>query len=399
MYCTRKINDGIFWIGGNDRKISIFEGAIPIENGMAYNSYFADDDKTVVLDTVDAAVAKVFYENVDKLLEGRNLDYVIVNHMEPDHSASLEGLVLRHPELSIVGTSKVKKMMQQYVSFDVDNRFHEVKEKEKLVTGKHTFTFINAPMVHWPEVTVTLEESTGTLFSADAFGIFGAHDGNIFADSYDFESEWLPAARKYYVDIVGKYGKNTENVLAKMATLDCSMICPLHGYIIRKDLDRYIKAYLGWARYEPETKGVLMLYASPYDNTKNAVDILSGKLSEKGVERIKIMDVSCKDPMDILPEAFRFSNIVVASTTYNGEMFIKMQEALAELKSMSLSGRKISIIENGSWAPLSGKKIKAFFEEMKDMEFVGDVLTIKSSLKEEQEKDIDALAESIAQSL
>lgn len=399
MHCIYKVTDSVSWIGGNERKLSVFEGVIPMPEGMAYNSYFVDDEKTVVLDTVDNAVSKVFYENIDHLLNGRKLDYIIVNHVEPDHSASLEDLILRHPEAEVVGTGKIKIMVKQFITWDVDSRFHEVKEGEELVTGKHVFSFINAPMVHWPEVMMTYEKTQGILFSADAFGIFGAHNGNIFADKYDFELEWLPSARKYYTTIVGKYGKFTDAVLKKAAALDIKMICPLHGFIIRNDFEKYINAYLKWANYGYDEAGVLVLYASPYGNTKNAAEILACELSENGVERMKIMDVSHEDPMDILPEAFRFSHIVIASPTYNAEIFVKMEEALVEMKQMAVQNRKVSIIQNGSWNPASGKLIKEFFEGMKNIEFVGDIVTIRSSVKEDSAEAVAELAEAIAESV
>lgn len=399
MHCVYKVTEDISWIGGNERKLSVFEGSIPMQDGMAYNSYFVDDEKTVVLDTVDMSVAKVFFENVDHMLQGRPLDYVIINHVEPDHSASLEYLIMRHPEVKVVGNAKTKKMMQQFVAGDLESRFVEVKEGEELCTGKHVYTFVMAPMVHWPEVMVTYEKTSGTLFSADAFGIFGAHDGNIFADAYHFETEWLPSARKYYTTIVGKYGKFVEQLIAKAAKLDIKRICPLHGFIIRKDFDKYINAYLTWARYESEENGALILYASPYGNSKNAAEICACELAENGVDRMRIMDVSHWDPMDILPQAFRYSHMVIVAPTYNGEIFIKMQEALDEMRAMGVSNKKVSIIENGSWNPVSGKKIKAFLEGLKNITFIGDIITIDSSVKYESAEAVAALAREIAASV
>lgn len=399
MYCINKINEGMYWIGGNDRKITVFEGAVPVTDGMAYNSYFIDDEKTVVLDTVDQAVEKVFFENIDHLLNGRDLDYVIVDHVEPDHGASLEGLILRHPETKIIGTAKIKNMVAQYVTFDTDAYFEVVKEGDEISSGSHVFTFVNAPMVHWPEVMVTFDKTTGTLFSADAFGLYGAQNGNIFADKYDFDTEWIPAARKYYTTIVGKYGKQTEMLLAKAAKLDIKMICPLHGYVIREDIGKYIDAYATWASYEPEEKGVLVLYASPYGNTKNAAEIVASEMAELGVDRMKIVDVSNADPMDILPDVFRFSHLLVAATTYNMEIFIKMEEALNEMKSMGVCNRKVSIIQNGSWAPVSGGKINDFFDGLKGMEYVGEVVTVKASVKEETREQLEKLAGEIADSV
>lgn len=399
MYCYTKIQEDMYWIGGNDRKLSMFEGAIPMTEGMAYNSYFIDDEKTVVLDTVDDSVVRVFDDNLNHLLNGRGLDYIIINHVEPDHSASLCELVRRHPETKIVATSKIKNMLKNYVSWNLDDNFLQVEEGEELSTGKHVFTFVNTPMVHWPEVMMTYEKTTGTLFSADAFGIFGAHDGNIFADCYDFDRDWLPAARRYYTTIVGKFGKFTMGALKKASGLDIKMICPLHGYIIRKDFEKYLAAYTAWGTYTAEEQGVLILYASPYGNTKNGAEILANELAAKGVGKMKMIDVSHTDPMYILPEAFRFSNLVIATTTYNGDMFIKMEEALTELRSMGVSNKKVSIIQSGSWAPTAGKKVQEMTDQLAGTEYVGDMVTIKGTVKEDSREALVALADAIAESL
>lgn len=399
MYCYTKIQEDMYWIGGNDRKLSMFEGAIPMTEGMAYNSYFIDDEKTVVLDTVDDSVVRVFDDNLNHLLNGRGLDYIIVNHVEPDHSASLCELVRRHPETKIVATSKIKNMLKNYVSWNLEDNFLQVEEGEELSTGKHVFTFVNTPMVHWPEVMMTYEKTTGTLFSADAFGIFGAHDGNIFADCYDFDRDWLPAARRYYTTIVGKFGKFTMGALKKASGLDIKMICPLHGYIIRKDFEKYLAAYTAWGTYTAEEQGVLVLYASPYGNTKNGAEILANELAAKGVDKMKLIDVSHADPMYILPEVFRFSNLVIATTTYNGDMFIKMEEALTELRSMGVSNNKVSIIQSGSWAPTAGKKVQEMTDQLTGTEYVGDMVTIKGTVKEDSREALVALADAIAESL
>ncbi len=399
MYCYNKIGEDLYWIGGSDRKIPVFEGVVPVTDGMAYNSYFIDDEKTVVVDAVDHVIAKVFYENVEHLLAGRDLDYIIVNHVEPDHSASLEDLMIRNPKAKVVGTVKIQNMIKQYIDRDIDDRFLVVKEGEELSSGKHTFTFINAPMVHWPEVMVTYDKYAGTLFSADAFGIYGSIDGNIFADKYDFDAEWLPEARRYYTTIVGKYGMFTEKLLAKVEELDVKMICPLHGYVIRKDLDKYINAYHTWARYEAEDNGVLIVYASPYGNTKNAVDILASELVDLGVDRMKLMDASKDDPMKILPHVFRFKHLVLAAPTYNTEIFVTMEEALGEMRTMGVSNKKISIIENGSWQPMSGKKMREFVEKFHSVEFIGETVTIKSAVKAETREALEKLAKEIAASV
>ena len=399
MHNARKITKDMYWIGGNDRKIRQFEGSIPIDNGISYNSYYVDDEKTVLLDTVDIAVSKVFFENLDYLLNGKKLDYVIVNHLEPDHSGTLNDLLIRYKEVTIVGTEKIKAMAKQYLDMNIDERFFIVSEGSILNTGKHEFTFINAPMVHWPEVMVTYDKTDNIGYSEDAFGKFNSLKGNIYADEYDFEKEWLPAARKYYSNIVGKYGTFTEKLLDRLGDVSLNLICPLHGPIIREEHNKYIDIYYKWARYMPEKNGVLVLYASVYGHTQEAVEIVAGKMADLGVDNIKIFDVSVTDPSDILTEVFKYSHLLIASVTHNGGIFIKMEQALLDLKAHNISNRKISIIENGSWGPASGELIRCLMADLKGMSFVGDKITIRSSLKENQMDDLIKLAEVITKSV
>lgn len=399
MYCTRKVTDDLTWVGADDRRLACFEGVYGVPDGVSYNSYLLIDDKTVLFDTVDKAVSRTFFENVAHALGGRKLDYLVISHMEPDHAATIDELTLRYPDVTVVCNDRIKTMLGQFFRLSDTLKYHIVKEGDTLSTGKHNFTFVMAPMVHWPEVMMTYEKTTGTLFSADAFGIFGAHDGNIFADCYDFDRDWLPAARRYYTTIVGKFGKFTMGALKKASGLDIKMICPLHGYIIRKDFEKYLSAYTAWGTYTAEEQGVLILYASPYGNTKNGAEILAGELAAKGVGKMKLIDVSHTDPMYILPEVFRFSNLVIATTTYNGDMFIKMEEALTELRSMGVSNKKVSIIQSGSWAPTAGKKVQEMTDQLTGTEYVGDMVTIKGTVKEDSREALVALADAIAESL
>ncbi len=399
MHNCRKITNDMYWVGGNDRKIKQFEGSIPLTNGISYNSYFVDDKKTVLLDTVDTAVAQIMFDNLEHLLKGRKLDYVIINHLEPDHSASLADLLRKYPEVKMIGSDKIKAMAKQFISFDIEDRFKQIEEGEILNTGRHDFTFVKAPMVHWPEVMVTYDKTDQIVYSADAFGTFDALSGNMFADEYDFDKEWLPKARLYYSNIVGKYGMFTEMLLNKLEEIQPLMICPLHGPIIRKDIDKYIEVYHKWATYTPEVEGVLVIYASVYGNTKDAAEIVAGKLADLCVNDMKVYDVSETDQSIILSDAFKYSHILVASVTHNGDIFVKMESALLDIKAHNLSNRKIAIIENGSWGPTSGDLIRAMFEELPGMTFIDEKITIRSSVKENQLDALHRLAEAISKSV
>lgn len=396
MHCTRKINDLIHYVGSSDRRLALFENAYPIPRGVSYNSYLALDDKTVLLDTADKSVSQVFFENIDYLLNSRPLDYVIINHMEPDHAATLGDLILRHPEVKIVANTKTVAMIKQFFSFDVDSRLVPVKEGDTLNTGKLTFTFTMTPMVHWPEVMMTYEVTTKTLFSADAFGTFGALSGNLYADQYDFPGEWLDDARRYYTNIVGKYGIQVQMALKKAAAIDIAMICPLHGPIWRKDLGWFIDKYSKWSSYAPEEKGVLILYGTVYGNTGNAADILANMLSEKGVGTIKEIDVSKAHPSEVVSEAFRFSHIVFASATYNAGIFTPMEIAVTDIKLHNLQNRKCAVFENGTWAPSAAPKIREILATMKNMEVVEKSLLVKSSVSDENLKELEEIATALA---
>ncbi len=399
MHNTRNISEDVIYVGASDRRLALFENIYPIERGVSYNSYVVLDEKTVLLDTADHSVSREFLENVEYALSGRPLDYLIVNHMEPDHCSVIAEIVLRYPDVRIVGNQKTIQMIRQFYSFDIDSRAHIVKDGDTLTTGRHTFAFAFAPMVHWPEVMVTFDTTNGFLFSADAFGTFGALAGNIYADELDFEGEWLDDARRYYINIVGKYGVQVMNTLKKAAELPIRMILPLHGPIWRENLSWFISKYQTWASYVPEEKGLLIIYSSIYGDTANAVDVLAAKAAEKGVRNIHMYDASKTDASVLVSECFRYSTIVFASPTYNAEIFPKMEMLLIELKAHAFQNRDAAVIENGTWALSAGKKISEMLSSMKNVSIISPVISIKSSLKEEQLPEIEAMAEALAGSV
>lgn len=390
MYCVRKITEDIYFVGGSDRRLSLFENMYPIPNGVTYNAYFIDDAKTAVVDTVDKAVGDLFFENVEHLLGGRSLDYVVVNHMEPDHCATLGALCEKHPETKIICSAKAAGLIAQFFKADLEDRIEQKKEGETLDLGKHTLTFYAAPMVHWPEVTVAYEKTSEILFSADAFGTFGATDGCLFADEADFGEAEYAEARRYYANIVGKYGAQTTALLKKAAGLDIKMLCPLHGPIWRKDFGKFIEKYQLWGAYTPEEQGVLIAYGSVYGGTQNAAEILAAKLAEKGV-KVKLYDVSVTHPSYLVAEAFRFSHIVFASSTYNNGIFTPMETLLLDLKAHMLKNRTVALVQNGSWAPQSGKLMREILDGMQNITVLEETVNLRSTVKENNLAEIDAL--------
>ena len=399
MHCVKKVTDDLYWIGGSDRRLALFENVYPIPRGVSYNSYVLLDEKTVLLDTVDASISGLFFENLEHVLNGRTLDYLIVNHMEPDHCAVIGEVVRRYPDVKLVCNAKTVPMLKQFFDFPVDDRTVIVKEMDTLCTGRHTFAFVMAPMVHWPEAMVSYDTVDKILFSADGFGTFGAINGNLFADEVDFERDWLDDARRYFINIVGKYGVQVQNLLKKAATLEIKMICPLHGPIWRENLGWFIEKYDTWSSYKPENQAVMIAYASIYGNTQNAAEILASKLADKGVKNIAMYDVSVTDPSVIVSESFRCSHLVFAAPSYNGGIFTKMETVLSELKAHSLQNRTVAIMENGTWAPVAGKQMREIFAGMKNIELLEEGVTIRSAVKEAQEASLEALAEKIASSL
>ena len=399
MHCVKKVTDDLYWIGGSDRRLALFENVYPIPRGVSYNSYVLLDEKTVLLDTVDASISGLFFENLEYVLNGRTLDYLIVNHMEPDHCAVIGDVVRRYPDVKLVCNAKTVPMLKQFFNFPVEDRTVIVKEMDTLCTGKHTFAFVMAPMVHWPEAMVSYDTVDKILFSADGFGTFGAINGNLFADEVNFERDWLDDARRYFINIVGNYGVQVQNLLKKAATLEIKMICPLHGPVWRENLGWFIEKYDTWSSYKPEDQAVMIAYASIYGNTENAAEILASKLADKGVKNIAMYDVSVTDPSVIVSESFRCSHLVFAAPSYNGGIFTKMETVLSELKAHSLQNRTVAIMENGTWAPVAGRQMREIFAGMKNIELLEEGVTIRSAVKEAQEASLEALAEKIASSL
>lgn len=395
MYCVKKLSDCLTWIGGNDRRLAMFEGVYSVPNGVSYNSYILKDEKIAIFDTVDKAVAGVFFENLEHELDGKAPDYLIVHHMEPDHSATLSDFVLRYPDTKIVCNAKIHAMIKQFFNFDIDSKVILVKEGDTLPLGAHTLTFINAPMVHWPEVMMSFEISEGILFSADAFGHFGALNGAIFADEVNFERDYMDEARRYYTNIVGKYGAQVMAVLKKAATLDIKMICPLHGFVWRKDLKTIIDKHALWATYTPEKQGVMIAYASIYGNTENAAEILSSTLREKGIETC-MFDVSVSPASDIVSASFKYSHLVFASPTYNAGIFVSMEDVLRDIAAHGIKNRTVAFIQNGSWAPASGKLMREIMEKLPGIKIIDNIPYVKSSVKNDSLESILALADTIA---
>lgn len=397
MQSIQTVSENTIYVGASDRRLAKFENLFSIPRGVSYNAYVILDEKTALLDTADASVGAQFLENVAAALDGRKLDYLIVDHMEPDHAAMIEAVLVRWPDLRLVVNAKTLPMLKMYYPADsaaIDDAL-VVKEGDTLDLGKHKLTFVMAPMVHWPEVMMTFDTTTGTLFSADAFGTFGALEGALFADEVDFAGKWLDDARRYYTNIVGKYGVQVQAVLKKAAALEISLVCPLHGFVWRRDFGRFLEKYLLWSSYTPEEKSVLLAYASVYGHTENAANILAAKLVERGV-RVRMYDTSVTPASYILSNAFRCSHLVFAATTYNAGIFVTMENLLHDIANHNLQNRRIAVMENGSWAPTSGKQMRDILSALKGCSFIGDNITLRSSLAEDQLPALDALADAIA---
>ena len=396
MYCTKKINDNLTFIGANDRKIDIFEGVYSVPNGISYNSYLLNCGKTVLFDTVDKAVSRIFLENLENALNGKQLDYVIVSHVEPDHSATLLEVLLRHPNATVICNAKTKEYLTQF--FNIQANFEIVTDGQKLTIGSHEFIFINAPMVHWPEVMMTYDATDKILFSADAFGCFGALNGKIFADQADIDRDFLDEFRRYYTNIVGKYGVQVSAILKKASALEINYICPLHGFVWRKNFEYIIDKYVKWSTYTPEEQGVAICYGSIYQNTENAVEILASKLVDLGV-KVEMFDLSKTENSYALSSCFKFSHVCIASPTYNGGIFVKVEDFVRDLIAHNLQNRKFSVIENGTWASLSGKLIKELLQGLKNTVILDESVQIKSALKPSQLENIENLAIAVKNNL
>ncbi len=395
MHCTKKILDDLIWVGANDRRLAMFEGVYSVPDGVSYNSYLLLDDSTVLFDTVDKAVSDKFFQNLEYALGGRHLDFLVIQHMEPDHSATLAELLLRYPDVTIVCNEKIVAMIDQFFHLDISKKAFVVKEGTSMNTGRHNLQFVMAPMVHWPEVMVTYDSTDKILFSADAFGTFGALNGAIFADEVDFNHDYMDEARRYYTNIVGKYGMQVQALLKKAHGLDIKMICPLHGFVWRAGIEDYFDKYVKWSTYTPEETGVMIAYASVYGNTENTAEIISSKLRDKGVKTV-MFDVSVTPASEIVAAAFKWSHLIFASTTYNAGIFVSMEELLRDLAAHNIQNRTVAIVENGSWAPTSGGLMREILAGCQDMTILNNTITLKSSLKKEQLAQIDELVEAVS---
>lgn len=399
MQNIRNITDKIFWVGASDRRLHLFENMFPVPDGVAYNSYVILDEKTAIMDTADSSVTRQYLENLTAALGSRQPDYLVVNHMEPDHCADIAELARLYPSMQIVGNQKTFGLMNQFYNMDLEGRTVVVKEGDVLDLGEHKLTFVMAPMVHWPEAMMTYESTHKILFSADAFGSFGALDGAVFNDENLDPHGLHSELRRYYSNIVGKYGMQVQAVLKKAAGLEISMICPLHGPIWREDLGWLLDKYQKWSSYTPEENTVAIFYGSMYGNTAEAADLLAGKLAAAGVKGVTVRDVSKTDVSYLISDVFRASHLVLAAPTYNNGLYPKMANFIEDMKALNVQNRTVSIIENGSWAPQSGKIMRAMLGEMKDMTVLEKSLTVRSALKEDQLAVLDEMTAEILASL
>lgn len=397
MHNIREVTKNLYSIGGDDRRLSLFENIHPIPEGISYNSYLLLDEETVLLDTVDSSIGDAFMENIKHVLDGRRLDYLVVNHMEPDHAGSLGRIIDCYPDIKVIGNKKTFDFMKQF-DFEVNENAIEVKDGDTMSFGNHELMFITAPMVHWPETMATFDTTSGVLFSADAFGTFRSLDGRLFNDEVDFEREFLVPARRYYTNIVGKYGPQVQSLMKKAEDLDIKYICPLHGPVWRTDLGYILEKYHKWSTYEPEEEGVLIVYGSMYGNTEKAAENLARRLVEKGMSNITMYDASKTHVSYLISDAFRYSHMVIASATYNLNIFTPVQNFLQDIKGLNLKNRTVATITNGSWAPTAGKLMHEILGEMEGMKLLNESLLVTSSMKEEDVSKMDALADSIMES-
>ncbi len=399
MYNIKKITTDLFYIGSDDYRLTLFENIHPIQKGVSYNSYLLLDEKTVLLDTLDWSKGEEFLIKIEKVLNGRTLDYVVIHHMEPDHGAMLGEILLRYPQIKVVASRQAFVFMKQFGFSLKEENILIVKEGDKVSFGKHELTFVGAPMVHWPEALVSFETTTGILFSADAFGSFGTLFGRIYDDEFDIEKELLDEMRRYYTNIVGKFGVQVQTLLKKASGLDIKMICPLHGPIWRTNLGMLLDKYNKWSTYEAEEKGVLVVYASMYGNTERAVATLASKLVERGVKKVVVYDVSKTDVSTLISETFKYSHLVLASPTYNMGVFPLMHNYIEDMKALSVQKKTVGIVENGTWACKAGEVMIKTLSEMKDMNILEEKVKILSSMNEKNEDEMDKLVESLVKSL
>lgn len=395
VHNIRHITEDLVYLGASERRIELFENVYPIPRGVAYNSYLLLDEQTVLFDTVDRSVSGQFFENLTCALDGRTLDYLIVQHMEPDHCSAISEVLVRYPDVKLICSETAAPIVKQFFGVEVAKHGYTVTEGTELVTGRHKLIFVMAPMVHWPEVMVTYDATDKTLFSADAFGSFGALNGNLFADEVNFETEWLADARRYYCNIVGKYGPQVQEVLAKAATLEIATVCPLHGPVWRDNLGWLLDKYDKWSSYTPEDNAVMVVYGSVYGGTENAASVVASRLSEGGARNVSVYDVSKTHVSELIAEAFRCSHIVFASITYNMGIFTPMKNFLLDLQAHNLQNRRFALVENGSWSPVSGSQMAEILTAMTGMTQIGETVTIRSTTDEESFGKLTALADAI----
>lgn len=386
MGMIKNVTDSVHYVGVDDKTIDLFEGQYVVPNGVSYNSYVIMDDKIAIIDMVDKRKASDWMENLSQVLGEKKPDYLVISHLEPDHSANLMDVITRYPDIQIVSNDKLFGMLPQFFDVDIKDRSVSVKEGDTLELGEHTLHFLMAPMVHWPEVMVTYESAEKILFSADGFGKFG---------TLDTDEDWACEARRYYFNIVGKYGIPVQTLLKKVAAFDIQMICPLHGPILSENLEYYIGKYQTWSSYEPEDKGVFIAYASLHGNTAGAAYELADMLKAKGVEKVVVSDLAREDMAECIEDAFRYDRLVVACPTYDGGIMPVMEDFMYHLKMKAFQKRTVAIIENGSWAPMAGKLLKEQFLGMKNITVMEDMVTIRSTVKETDRKNLDALAEKL----
>lgn len=382
------ISDSVKYVGVNDKELDLFESQYILENGMAYNSYLIMDEKIALMDTVDARGIDAWSKNLEEALEGRSIDYIVVQHMEPDHSGSLAYAIEKYPEAIVVGNAKTFVYMNQFFGLNLSDRKLEVKEGDTLSLGNHTLSFFMAPMVHWPEVMVTYESTEKILFSADGFGKFG---------TLDTDEDWACEARRYYFNIVGKYGASVQALLKKAKTLEIEKILPLHGPILVENLEYYIDLYDKWSSYTPEDKGVFIAYASIHGNTQKVAEILAEKIRSLGEEKVVLSDLSREDIAECVEDAFRYDRMILCSATYDGNAFLPMEDFLHHLQTKAYQNRTVGLVENGTWAPMAAKSMRTYLESMKNITILEDVVTIKSTYKTENEDAMDKLAKAITQ--
>ncbi len=381
-----KITDSIFYIGADDKEIRLFEGQYEVPNGMAYNSYLIKDEKNIVLDTCDRRVTNIWLENLEKQLDGEQVDYLVISHLEPDHAYNIGLLVDKYPNMKLIGNATTFSMLPNFFDIDLTDKKIVVKEADELNIGNHTLQFFMAPMVHWPEVMVTYDKKDKVLFSADGFGKFG---------TLDTDEDWDCEARRYYFGIVGKYGDQVQSLLKKAETLDIKIICPLHGPILKDNLAHYIEKYDIWSSYRPEDEGIFIACASIYGNTLKAAEKLKEILEEKGAKKVVLTDLTKEDMHEAVEDAFRYSKIVLAASSYNAGVFVPMEQFLNHLKERNYQNRKVAIIQNGSWAPSAEKTMRNILQEMKNIDIIGKSVTIKSTMKEDTKLQLEELADNI----